>query len=286
MKKLTKKLLLSAITLGLALVTLTTTTFAWYTSSTTASATGGSETSGTTEDTTLLISSDYLTAGEKAVWGKSVTFDDLDSSLIPVQWDTTKQKFTYLNDDDAQTTDYYQFTISFKTTKTYKSGATSIPVYLKSLVITNETETLASHDNLLGTSSGVDGIPTKSEYKVNAVRALDLLIDNGTTKTAYELSNTQSIDTDLEFGLPAEADALNYYNAVTFEDSKNYLSRTESLANINLSSQKITEITVTSSSYQVVTVTFTIYLNGWDKYCFDACKGQDFSLKMSFSTVQ
>ena len=32
--KLTKKLLLSALSLGLAVVTLTTTTYAWYTSST------------------------------------------------------------------------------------------------------------------------------------------------------------------------------------------------------------------------------------------------------------
>ena len=148
MKKLTKKLLLSAITLGLALVTLTTTTFAWYTSSTTATVAGGSSTSGTTSDSTLLISKDYDSSNpETATWGKSVSFDSLGTSLIPVQWDATKGKFTYLEGGDAANTDYYQFTIYFKTSKTFTTGATSIPVYLKSLTLTNGGA-LPQYDNL------------------------------------------------------------------------------------------------------------------------------------------
>ena len=90
--KLTKKLLLSALSLGLAVVTLTTTTFAWYTSSTDASAAGGTgSTSGQTSDSSLMIS------GDKGVsWGPTATITSSEFDLIPVQWNETAKKFQVL----------------------------------------------------------------------------------------------------------------------------------------------------------------------------------------------
>ena len=279
MSKLTKKLLFSALALGLAVVTLTTTTFAWYTSSTTATATGGSETSGTTEDTTLLISTN------QSDWGKSVKISS-QSSLVPVQWNGTS--FVPLGEGTATSTDYFQFTIYFKTTKSVIENQTNedIPVYLKSLVLSNiETKQLAAHDNLLGADTEVSGAPNYKEYKVDAVRALDIVI-NG---TAYDLSGTQQYKTGLEGGFNKieNADALAYYNAVTFDKEADYLKCEEDLETLNLDGTFVlTTLTAGSSSYGVQSVTFTIYLNGWDQYCFDACKGQEFTLDMSFSTIK
>lgn len=278
MSKLTKKLLLSALALGLAVVTLTTTTFAWYTSSTTASATGGSSTSGTTSDSTLLISKDY-TGGDTGTWGKSVTFDNLSSSLVPVQWKGSN--FVTLDDKATAATDYYQFTIYFKTTKTYDSSVQNIPVYLKTFKLTNTTPTLPSYDNLLGANNGVSGAPTEASYSVDTVRALDLLIDNG-TKKAYDLTGTQTYQTGKEKGFTdiSLADALGYYNASMGATEE----RPEEFDKLELVDFAVTTIDAASGAYQVKSVTFTIFLNGWDKYCFDACKGQDFTLEMSFST--
>lgn len=278
MSKLTKKLLLSALALGLAVVTLTTTTFAWYTSSTTASAAGGSSTSGTTADSTLLISTN------QSDWGKSVKIN-VESSLVPVQY--KDGAFKPLGEGSTASTDYYQFTIYFKTTKSVIADQENpdVEVYLKSFVLSNSTETLAAHDNLLGAGNGVTGAPTAKEYKIDAVRALDVVINN----TAYDLSGTQEYKTDLELGFSniTSADALAYYNAVTFDKEEDYLDKTENLTTLPLDgSFVLTTLTADASAYGVKAVTFTIYLNGWDKYCFDACKGQEFTLDMSFSTIK
>ena len=34
----------------------------------------------------------------------------------------------------------------------------------------------------------------------------------------------------------------------------------------------------------VLEVTFVIYLNGWDAYCFDACRGQSFNVEIDFTS--
>ena len=33
-----------------------------------------------------------------------------------------------------------------------------------------------------------------------------------------------------------------------------------------------------------ITVDFYIYLDGWDTYCYDACKGQEFQLDLEFTS--
>ena len=65
MKKLTRKLLLSVFSLGLPVVTLSTTTFAWYTANTSVSATGiqgttEGEVSGSLETVTSFVSSVFI----------------------------------------------------------------------------------------------------------------------------------------------------------------------------------------------------------------------------------
>ena len=295
MKKITKKIIFSALALALAVVTLTTTTYAWYTSSTTATGAGQSQTSASTTDSTLLISTD------NSVWGKSVTVNST-SQMVPVQW--TGSAFEPLEGEtEITTSDYYQFTIYFKTSKTLIDGTNpDIPVYLKKFVLTNTTDELPAYDNLLGTTNTVTGAPNNKDYKVDAVRALDLLLTAGekdkvaTASKMYDLSGTQSYQLAKEGGFNniASANALAYYNAAMdkTEDNKLTIPASEAfekdgegkLVNVNGGSFVVTTLSAGATAYEVQAVTFTIYLNGWDNYCFDACKGQTFDLELLFST--
>ena len=128
--KLTKKLLLSALSLGLAVVTLTTTTYAWYTSNTDVAASGSGSTSGTTNDKSLLISAN----GNE--YGPSVTFiNQVDGGILPLQFDGTD--FHAYGSSDPSSTGFIKFTLHFKISEANSAAPT--PIYLTSLVITNQT---------------------------------------------------------------------------------------------------------------------------------------------------
>ena len=40
-----------------------------------------------------------------------------------------------------------------------------------------------------------------------------------------------------------------------------------------------------TTTQTIVKTTWTIYLNGWDKACFDACRGQDITMSLTFNAV-
>lgn len=288
MKKLTKKLLLSAITLGLALVTLTTTTFAWYTTSKTATASGTGVTSGETSDSTLMIS----TNGND--WSQNVTFADNEAFLLPVQWNGGT--FQNIDGEPAGANDYYEFKLYFKTTKSVPTSGTVSPVtvYLNKILLTN-TGTMKEYDNL--TNGSITNCPTDSKYVIDATRAMDLVIG---TK-GYNLSGQYNYKTgESGFGQNNEniatADALSYYNAVmsaskTREGITDLTQVTVAekatgvIANANYI--EIGSMTATAGEnavYSQLEITFKLFLNGWDQYCFDACKGQSFSLVLGFTT--
>jgi hypothetical protein len=87
-KNLTRKLALSAAAMGVAALSVTTTTYAWFTSNSTATA---SNVSGTVVDAgegNLLVSTDAIH------WGKSATFAANDIKLDPVHVNATAGTFT------------------------------------------------------------------------------------------------------------------------------------------------------------------------------------------------
>lgn len=301
--KLTKKLLLSALSLGLAVVTLTTTTFAWYTSSTEASATGQGTTSGTTADSTLQISSNG--EAETPQWAKTATIAVNGTDLVPVAW----QSDGSFKDAKGQSTTsgYYTFNLWFRTTKTYDTEDDSknadIAVYLKNLKITNAAQSnLTRYDNLLAEADG-KGTLSASTYAVDVVRALDMVIADGegANGKGYELSDKLQYVEDKEFGITeGTSNAQTYYNGV-MGDFSSMPTNTGTLNPVSITEDG--EITVTeddttqyvsigsieadetNDKYTVLKVTFYIYLNGEDVYCFDACKGQTFKVSLEFTTV-
>ena len=282
--KLTKKLLLSALSLGLAVVTLTTTTYAWFTSSTDANAGAGEGTiSGETSSKTLLISTDGNS------WGNYANIVDSTVDLTPLYFDGTNYRILDTEEGADGTegsivnTGYYSFSIMFRTTKTEFDE--NIKIYLTNVTLENITKDATAETNILKENTSDTGIPNGATYLVDVVRSLALVHAN----VAYDLEPRATIGKAFsESGFDTvgidDADALVYYNQVmgTEYDRDN----AEGLTELDLSDMVIGEITgTTDGGYVDLTVDFVVYLNGWDQYCFDACKGQKFSVSLEFTTA-
>ena len=276
MSKLTRKLLLSALALGLAVVTLTTTTYAWYTSSNKATAgTGEASTSSSTKDASLLISSDE---GENKVFASSATIATCAVDLVPVYYNGTD--FYELNGSVAST-NYYKFTLYFKTT----SDLEDVPVYIATVVIDNSTTPKVEYDSLVQTSgTGEDGLPNKSKYWVDVINALDLRIENNNTENNefdYDLSahNLSAADNFSGFITGSTPNAINYYNKFMGADKALDPADAPTLTPFTK------DVAIgTIPAGEILEVTFYVYLNGWDNYCFDVCRGQSFTIDIEFTT--
>ena len=305
--KLKGKLIMSAAALAACAATLTSTTYAWYTTNTEVSANGISGATASSGDTSIFISKDH------DEWGQTVTITSSDTNgnfsaakLIPLQNSTAGAGFSSMKKlEDSVTAaanDVLTFSLYVKTAVTTLESP--IDLYLSKFIVTATSVTEA--DNLLNgktvtdagaTSLGTYGINTTTsasvtsvkKYGVDATRALSM-----TTKAVYaggtefnglyDLANCGRKYDSTGAAQGEDVDALKYYNSVmgttlaipngyntnltTFDSTKSY---------------KIGEVDQTGNEY--TTITFTIYLDGWDAYCFDACKGANFTIDLSFTTV-
>lgn len=296
MKKLGRKLTLSALSLGLAVVTLSTTTFAWYTSNKTVSASGiMGATSGET-DSTLLISK----TGEDGSFSGSVEFTESSEytvsgdNIMPLHHNGT----TFLDKtgvDVASTAsekkNYLQFSVFIKTQNS--STVVNVPVYLSELTIENtqETSELPGAD-IIRTYTTNDWIADAKTYKVDAAQALNVAIaaapktgsGKATTvgKTMYSVNDI--VGKAKNEGLGEGADALKYYNAVMGEALTKPATGYMPVELTKTSSADKEVNVVTLESRNVYEVVFTVWLDGWDQYCFDACKNQSFNISFSLTT--
>lgn len=276
--KLTKKLLLSALSLGLAVVTLTTTTFAWYTSNTDVLATGAGSTSGASNDASLLIS-----ATENGPYGPSAPLGDLTEALLPVQWNGTAKEFQTVNLDTKEgtktTKGYITIKVWFKISQALTSNT---DIYLTGITIENTTDEIAPYDNLASQTG--TGLPT-GPYSVDAVHALDLVYGN----TAYNLSDKMASYVESE-GFAAEdtPNAIEYYNKVMGLSAEKQLKASDETANFAKfdTYKDLASVATITAGETKASATFYVYLNGWDAYCFDACRNQTFDITLNFSTEQ
>ena len=295
-RSLITKLALSGVALAATAATLATSTYAWYTSNTEVSATGMSGTAASTGDASVLISADNVD------WSQSVDVATSSDSLAPLQV-TAAGSFVDL--DGAATENYLKVTLYVKTTAT--GGANTVPLYLNNLTITNKVSTagtgvanyLKGAKNSEGEAlsqavcGGVD--PSKSTYWVDAVQAVWMNFTSTSVSNAnvnqYDLAaceGTQVTSTNV-----TTPNALTYLNAV---QGTNYTKGkkgkdTGSQSDLAIATEK--KLGATGSELVVAnlaadgtatTLEFYFFLNGWDEYCFDACKGQSFDVTLSFTT--
>lgn len=283
MSKLTKKLFLSAIALGLAVVTLTTTTFAWYTSSTQAAAQNGSaSTSSTTADSSLLISADGIT------FNSTATIEGTPFKLVPLQYKEEAFRlldgnvYTEKSGESGVPAGFYSFTLYFKS-----NNDEEVDVYIQSLKIANtirETANLPKYDSLNYAEDATNGIPNQSTYAVDVVNALDLIIENNRNGFFnYDLSGQiDGVVAPFGFDEGNKPNAINYYNA--FMETDLSANQADKLVEFTTATP-IGRIPTSQTNNGILQVTFILYLNGWDNYCFDACRGQSFNVNIDFTTV-
>ncbi len=312
--KLKGKLILSCAALAAVATTAFSTTYAWYTSNTEVKATGLEASTGTSNDSALQISLDGQT------WGASVDLGAVVENLTPVQRNAgatgVASTFTTQNingttnpvsstaDDATKLLNYVQFDLYFRNI-TIADSATS-PVYIKSAVVSNAqsggVNTKLLTDILTHTQAA------NTYYKVDLLRALDMEIAAGytapvgadakvectsstaTTGQKTSLYNLESYaGTDTLAGLSTGWDALTYYNTVkglttdAATRPEGYAEPTTGFSTV-LNSQDSLIGTIPSNK-QILKTTWTLYLDGWDTACFDACKGQTVSFSFVFTTA-
>jgi hypothetical protein len=280
MKKLTRKLLLSSFALALALVTLTTTTFAWYTTNREVSATVAQSTTKGDVSGSLEISTD------NSSWGPTAAVITSVDGLVPLQY-ISGELYTKDDIENAATAGtYLQFTVYVRTSSTLTTDTT---VYLKNLTITNQTADLATTSkSVLSTTGMAEGTTVGSKYTVDVVRALSLAISS----TASTIGSTEysygEIATPVEDTFTGKTgNALLYYDAVmggTLTDSRTAATALKSTGSaIEVATIEGADA-VSSTASAGVPVVFTVWLDGWDLYCFDACQGQSFDIAFELTT--
>lgn len=321
MKKLMRKLVLSSFALGLAVITLSTTTFAWYTSNTDVSATGIAGKSTTDGDSILLISK----TGANGTFKNTVNYEINVADLIPVEY--TAKTVEALNAEAIElaaptfesleadatiaegattSTNYIAIPMYFRGADINEAGtATGVKVFLKSLKLTNTTTgNLPTKDVLSETGMpGTWNVQNDPTYSVDILRTINIAYTVATMKpnaenNAHDLPtysavgclNPEGLCTLKDDSLKGYADgAFNahaYLKAVTGKDiAQSDESSTKGATALNGTQQvELGTTPATTASYNSLRVIMYVYINGWDLACFDAIQGQTISLEMSFSS--
>lgn len=313
--KLKGKLIASGVALAALGVTLTSTTYAWYTNNTEVSASGLTASASSSGDSSLLISA----TGETGSWSTVATITATSTNLVPLilgdgsniktgtetattagtlyKWGTNNYAGT-----EASGTDYVEFSLYFKTLATTSDA--DVSVYLKSLTVKNTAGTLPTAENLEngkildeGATAGV-GTAYTAYYK-DICKALAFTVagyNSGSTeantnydgKTAYSLAEAQistTSTTSSDQNITEGTNAHNYYQNATGNTLDSSLAPKVELSTLTYANGTSALVTLDKTGAASSKVTFRFYLNGADKDCFDVCKGQTFSVEFSFTST-
>lgn len=309
--KLKGKLIMSAAALAACAATLTSTTYAWYTSNTEVSASGLQAGSANSGDSSILISK----TGESGTWLQDIT--DLaatgNPTLKPLMLNTDDGKFYTVASSvgtdgkiglsttpENGTSSFVEFSLFFKTSATDEN----VPIYLKSMSISNADTALDSWENLNNGKEGDIGINNDAQtYQKDIVDALAFTITTVDSETTYKTgsgdSKTDQTFTKLDgktaykpisswvssLGTTGGAnDAHKYFNALDKTETKKLSDAVTSDNSKEIDPNKMICV-LNANGTTAAKVTFRFYLNGSDVDCFDACKGQKFKLTLSFTST-
>ncbi len=309
--KLRRKLLAAGFALGATALTLTTSTFAWYTSNTDVTMTGATGVSASNGDSLLLISKEAT----DGTFTNSVNLNFTTSTLVPVEYNAAQTQGnapTFYSFADgavvtsvaAATTTYLDFDLYFKST-------TAQTVYLKTLTVSNTTLNFADTAKDVLSTTGLPSswnVASSKTYTMDVMRALKMAFytethnNVATTNAAtavksacYDLSTIANLNStaDTQKTLTSGWNAHTYYQAVTGKAPKK--GDTACLDGTNEAGDDITvgttEITLGSTLAGTSTnidlhAHFYFFIDGWDLDCFDAVQGQTFTVAMTFTTKE
>jgi len=317
MRKLGLKLGLSCAALAACATTLVSTTFAWYTSNDTVKATGITGKTSEQDATLLLISK----SGKVGSWGATVSIDSSAVTMDPVTyasstivgkndkltegkyygWDAQNNKeggevTGGLTSDDK----YISFYLYFKS-----GSSADLNVKIKSFTLANKAASASALPTKSVLAAGTGA--TDNTYYVDMLLATNIAmtVEQGKevaasaesnpavtaagTRTAYA-ADSAALGTNTGEG----ANAHTYYNNVkgtaidtTITTSEASLGSVATLQTGDFVFSKSTGAgAATTGLDNILMVKFDIYLDGWDKMCFDACRQQGFTLGMEFTGAE
>lgn len=272
-KNLVKKLALSAVTMGVAALTVTTTTFAWFTSNTSATASSIKATTVGAGEGNLLISTDAKN------WATSATLDDHSATkLAPTQ--LKNGEFKELDGTTGNSANTVSYTLYFSVSNVAKGA--KIQMNLSDLKFGADTE--PTYEQKLLADAGADakaGSKVSVKYgDVLAMRIADAALPEDATATAQENQpGTLFASGAKNYRYRAEdtsgADAVTYYNNILGKEisrpganDTDYKFETTYLSTAD-SKIDIYQLGAEQDS-AVFGLTFTFFIDGWDAQCFNA----------------
>lgn len=281
MKNLTRKLFLSICTLAICAVTLVSTTFAWYTTNTEVKASNIVGASAADGDASI-----FIATAEDGPWMQEVKIGEKAISMKPLMLngtDLVDLAHTTENPSVGNSTEYIEFTLWFKTALTDKA----VNIKLSDISIRNQSDNLEAYDNLLNgnTESNLGISSSASVYKKDIANALAMTIASTTatltSDVAYSLDSFNENGKNLEIAEANANDAHAYYNKVMGSDKQITGAAVQEYTPYNTS---IIIAIIPANTTEAVSVTFRIFLAGNDKDCFDAVKGQRFTVNFTFNS--
>ena len=256
MKKLGRKLILSAVALGAVATTAVSTTFAWYVSNDTVTATAITAKTDTAGSNSLQISADGVkwnatatpsvkNVNLKPVYYKDGKFYDLAGEEVTEGTADTTSSGTTVKGNEG----YYAFDLYFRNIGLEDAGN----VYLKAFTLTNTTATLPSETALA--DFGTLDHNTNGEYTVDLLRTLNLRISSQTrvvTAHTVDASGTANVTA----GTEATKGNENGYTLKNYHDSKNKEDSLDTYptANAHKYYNAAKNITYSANKIQIMTV--------------------------------
>ena len=249
-KSLRRKLLLSGLAMGVAALSLSATTYAWFTNNTKVDTTEIN--AGVALNNSLYIKSNL----DNGVWGTRATLPT-GKTLNPAHWNGTKL-VGIDGTTDALESDYFYFTLQFKLDQAPEED---VNIKLTSIVVDGGTAT----EFTLKAPAGGNTV-TGNKVAVSPLDSLYFVF--GGNVHAYNKDAT------------TEYDGLTYYNNVMGEDEVRpgtYTAPTEDLRSMDVFA------TIPAGSQESAVIDCYVYLEGWDKDNFDAICGNGFEVSFEFA---
>ena len=315
--KLRKKLILSCAALAACATTMVSTTYAWYTSATDVSVSGVTgTTNNASTDGSLLVAkqtgpSSWSTYSNSVTIGaeEATAYINRGNQIVPLALNdngalisqedaiadilgTANSALTHVNADGA----YICIPLRFKTTKNTQGD---VDIYLKTLSITNNaTEPLTKVDGIASAGGVTAGTPYSIDacYAMNMMVCDDATVYNSSTDNLFDLGGYVGANNNKGTNLNGSTAAYNktsgahaYYNAVMTANkydgaSINLPNDTRLVAGSTKTSLHQFNIDSNGSGEKEKVLYFVFYLDGWDNDCFDACRGQSFTINLGFTS--
>ncbi len=271
-KNLIKKLALSAVTMGVAAVTVTTTTYAWFTANQSATATGINADVTAADEGNLMVSK----TGTAGSWGPSISFGTSGVTMMPVQRTATGYKT--LDGENDTTGVFLTYTVYFNVSDLPSQGG-ELYMSLGDMAFSQSKSMTLLQD------AGTD--PSAKNGQQVTVSLADVL--NMQVKKVADVTGVGYTENTYRYLAETNAnavgpDALTYYNNVMHLETplerptSNYTFGATALYTpaANEASATYNEIKLAdvSSSTATFGMTFTFFIDGWDAQCFNAIGGQ------------